>query len=517
MGTKLKLVSSTNNHNQSLAIELSPWKILIVDDEDEVHSVTKFALKGYKFADRPLKFFHAYSGTEAKDILSTNDDIALILLDVVMETDHAGLELVEYIRCTLNNKISRIVLRTGQPGQAPEKKIIIDYDINDYKEKTELTSQKLFTLVSASLRSYRDLVALEENRKGLKKIIIATADIFSVDSMKHLAEGALDQLLSILRVKKGNSFYGRRIDALAALKAGTSFEILAGTGCYSSQNKDGQTTLDQFPDIEKIINESSDQNNISHSNKIVNYHKGRGGHENILYVSGDISDEYIDRDLIELYARNVGIVFENLDLYKQIEETQREIVYRLGEAAETRSMETGSHIKRVTEISTILATKLGLSDEDIEIMKHASPLHDVGKLGIPDAILNKPGKLTAEEWSIMQTHSQLGYDMLASSDKPILKAGAIIALEHHEKWDGTGYPYGKSGENIHIFGRITALADVYDALGSKRCYKEAWPLADIYRHIKEQRGKHFQPEIVDALISNIDHVEHILSEFAENV
>lgn len=513
------------------------WKILIVDDETEVHSVTRLALNGYRFAGKGLQFLDAHSGAEAMDILAAHDDIALVLLDVVMETDHAGLDVVGYIRETLGNRLTRIVLRTGQPGQAPEKRVIIDFDINDYKEKTELTAQKLFTLMSASLRSYRDMVALEDSRRGLKKIIDASANIFTQTSMQKFAEGALEQLLSLLRVKKGDAFYGRRIDAMAALRKDSRVEILAGTGKYARAERQASqegmpdttmpdtmpdtmsgtmpNTIDELPaEIDGLLEKAADRNIIM-DRQILSYHKGRSGHENFLYVGGDVDMETVDRDMIELYARNVGLAFENVDLHRQIEETQREVVYRLGEAVETRSMETGNHLKRVAAMCRLLALEYGLGEEEAEILMYASPLHDVGKIGIPDAILNKPGKLDAAEWEVMKTHSELGHRMLASSDKPILKAGAIIALEHHEKWDGTGYPYGKAGEDIHIYARIVAIADVYDALASKRCYKDIWPLGDIYTFVKSEKGRHFDPDIVDVLTRNLDYVQQIMVDYAD--
>jgi len=494
----------------------TPWKLFIVDDEEEIHNVTKMALSGFVFDGRPLEFLHAYSGAEAKAIFESTDDIALVLLDVVMETDHMGLEVVKYVRETLRNKLTRIILRTGQPGQAPEKHVITNYDINDYKEKTELTSQKLFTTVCASLRAYRDMVALDNSRKGLRKIIDASANIFSLSSMRQFAEGALDQMLSMLHVQDAGAFYGTEIDSLAACKHGTNFRIVAGTGRFAELSHK-PLELQNIP-MDVISHLSEATQNTGHlftADHIVSYHRGHQGHENLLYVSGDLDRDDIDKSLVELYARNVGIAFENMELHQQIEETQREIVYRLGEAVETRSMETGNHLKRVSEISKLLALEIGLSNEDAELLGYASPLHDVGKIGIPDAILNKPGKHTAEEWDIMKTHAMLGHKMLNTSEKPILQAGAIISLEHHEKWDGSGYPYGKKGEDIHIFGRITALADVYDALASNRCYKKAWALGDIYTHVKEQSGKHFQPELVNVLTQNLDKVENIMMTYAD--
>lgn len=191
---------------------------------------------------------------------------------------------------------------------------------------------------------------------------------------------------------------------------------------------------------------------------------------------------------------------------------QKDIVYTMGAIGETRSKETGNHVKRVARYSELLALKYGLSKEDTELLKMASPMHDIGKVGIKDEILNKPGKLTDDEFKIMKTHSTLGYNMLKNSDKPIIKAAAIVAREHHEKWDGTGYPRKLKGEDIHIFGRITAVADVFDALGSDRVYKKAWDLEKIFKFLKEQRGKHFDPKLIDLFFENFEEFNKIRLE-----
>ncbi len=190
-------------------------------------------------------------------------------------------------------------------------------------------------------------------------------------------------------------------------------------------------------------------------------------------------------------------------LNREIINTQKEVIFTMGSIAETRSQETGNHVKRVAEYSKIFALLLGLGEETAELIKQASPMHDIGKVGIPDAILNKPGKLSKEEFERMKTHAQLGYNMLSHSRRPILQVAATIALEHHEKWDGSGYPKGLAGHHIHLYGRITAIADVFDALGSQRCYKEAWPDEAIWTYFKEQSGKHFDPHLVDLFFKNL--------------
>jgi putative two-component system response regulator len=200
---------------------------------------------------------------------------------------------------------------------------------------------------------------------------------------------------------------------------------------------------------------------------------------------------------------------------KEIEATQREIIFTMGAIAETRSQETGNHVRRVAEYSYLLAKLHGMSDEDAERLQMASPMHDIGKVGIPDSILNKPGKLTAEEWETMKTHSQLGYEMLRHSQRPILKTAALVALEHHEKWNGTGYPRGLRGEEISLEGRITALADVFDALGSDRCYKKAWELDRILDLFREERGQHFDPTLTDLFFEHLDRFLELRERFPD--
>lgn len=193
-------------------------------------------------------------------------------------------------------------------------------------------------------------------------------------------------------------------------------------------------------------------------------------------------------------------------LNEEIINTQKEIIYTMGEIAETRSKETGNHVKRVAQYSKILALKSGLSEEESEMLKLASPMHDIGKVGIPDHILNKPGKLTVDEFEIMKTHASLGYEMLKHSNKKILQAAAIVSNEHHEKYNGKGYPRGLKGEDIHIYGRITAITDVFDALGSDRVYKKKWNDEDIFQFFKEERGEHFDPKLIDIFFENIDEI-----------
>jgi len=204
-----------------------------------------------------------------------------------------------------------------------------------------------------------------------------------------------------------------------------------------------------------------------------------------------------------------------LNIYHELEDTQKEIILTMGTIAEEHSRETSNHIKRVGYYSQILAQKYGLSVRESTLLKDISAMHDIGKISIPDKILNKPGRLTESEFLIMKDHPLSGYNILKHSNRPLLKAAAIIAYEHHEKYNGKGYPRGIKGDEIHIYGRIVALADVFDALGSDRIYKKAWSDEKIFAYIKEQRAKQFDPKLVDLFFENINDFLQIRDRFQD--
>lgn len=465
------------------------WKVLIVDDEPEVHRITKMTLAQFLFDNKPIEFLHAYTGTEARAVMANEPDIALILLDVVMETDSAGLDVVRYVRTELHNQQVRIVLRTGQPGQAPEDDVVANFDINDYKDKTELTSQKLRTLIRASLRSYRDICTLEHNRKGLEKVIAASKGIFEKRALKQFAEGTLDQL-----------------SALLALEETSLFQLKQNA--YEIRNTDMEPILDEenqthYRNSSVIQQALASKQNVFRDNELVIYCKNPR-HSLIFHIEGTRPLSQMDTYLLNLFTENIIIALENIRLNELLADNQREIIYRIGEIVETRSKESGLHVKRVALYCELFARLLGFAEEKTELLKRASPLHDIGKIGIPDAILHKPGKLDANEWEIMKTHAQIGYDMLSGSDIELFQVASQIALNHHEKWDGSGYPQGLMGHTIPLEGRITALVDVFDALGSDRCYKRAWPLDKILILIREEKGRHFDPELVELMLANLD-------------
>ncbi len=481
-----------------------PWKILVVDDEEDVHRITELALDDYTFEKRKVVLLKAFSSKQAKEIFENEDDIALVLLDVVMEQDNAGLNLINYIRNELNNQMVRIVLRTGQPGKAPEHEIITKYDINDYKSKSRFTVQKLFTTVTSCLRAYKNLKHIKKNQEGLELIVKSNKKLIGNNQLSVFASTALETINKIFIIFNSSikaSFY-------AVASSSEDLKIIAGTDKYRNFLNNSFENLNKLvaSDIVEHINEMYENGGeIFLENEYIGVLKTNEDFTSLIYFSGvDSKFFHSNKDLIRLYINNIATHIDNIVLTREIVNTQKEVIMTLGELVETRSKETANHVARVAEICCVLAQKYGINEEDIELLRMAVPMHDAGKIGVPEVILNKPGSLTENEFLLVKTHSQTGFDILDKSEKKIMKTAALIALQHHERWDGKGYPNNLSGKNIHIFGRIAAVADVFDALSHKRCYKEKWETNRIINLFKSESGKHFDPELVEILLSSID-------------
>ncbi|QTH70800.1 response regulator [Pseudoalteromonas xiamenensis] len=475
------------------------WHVLIIDDEQDIHQVTKLVLSDFRFSDKRLEFHHAYSAKEAIEFFESGQfSIAVALVDVVMETNHAELELIKYIRESLGNAEIRLILRTGQPGEAPEEAVIRDYDINDYKNKTELTSVKLKTLLYSALRSYRDILTINKAKKGLERIIEASSSFLQCNSINEFASTILGHVTDIMGISDTEIYCVAAVNNDA--NPPQDFTLLAASG----ENRVATCNHIPEPVVKSIVSARAKHSSSCDEKTYVGYFHTQGGLETMLYVNKESHLQETDYHLLEFFANNIAMAYDNLRLRESIKESQKELSYILGEAVEKRSKETGSHVKRVAHYSQLLAQLCGLNAYRSEIIKLASPLHDVGKISIPDRILNKADKLDPEEWAVMQTHAEMGYQILKNSQNEILRCGAIIAREHHEKWDGSGYPQGLAGKDINIVGRITALADVFDALGSDRCYKPAWPMEKVIELIKAEKGKHFDPNLVELFVANLD-------------
>lgn len=488
-----------------------PWKILIADDEPDVHSVTRLALRNIEYHGRKLDLISAYSASEAFEVLSQQPDIAVLLLDVVMETDDAGLRLVHRIREELGNQLCRIVLRTGQPGQAPEQEVIVSYDINDYKAKTELTTQKLFTTVISSLRAYESLYALENHRLGLHRIIKASSSLHHIQSLRDFASGLLRQINALLQIgMHGAICLTRRPD----LPDGQNLQIIACTGVYDDLIKRDVLPAEHEarPLVERVLREKRH----IHDNPIDTlYVVVQERQEFVIYLSPSLPLNEIERSLLEVFCDRISLAFDNLWLHDQVQSSQIAAVTLLSSLADTDTPE--AHLKQfMQQKETVESFCLFLREQHLheEVLSPrfiqqigiAYLLHDLGKLTISSQIRNKPGELDSLEKECMRTHSLRGSELLKAAQglegaSEFMSLAAEMALRHHENFDGSGYPHQLAGDDIPLCARITSLFDVYHALTHQRPYRPGWSDQQALAYIEAEAGQQFDPELAQAFLA----------------
>ena len=347
-----------------------------------------------------------------------------------------------------------------------------------------------------------DITQIEKTKEYLKtQYDISQNNFQEVMNLSKLYENAIEQSNLILRLDKNKII--TYADKEFYKISGFTKEDLVG------KHYDFINRVSQNSKIEQMWEELSNGN--IWKGQISNIFKDGKTHHFLATVVPIIN---LNGEILEYMSIRKEIT-DVIELHKEIEESQKEIIYKMGEIGESRSNETGNHVKRVANYSKLLATLYGLDEKECDILFTASPMHDIGKVGIPDSILNKPGKLDENEWKIMRKHCVIGYNILKNSKREILKAAAIVAMTHHEKWDGTGYPKGLKGEEIHIYGRITAIADVFDALGSHRCYKKAWEDEKIFELLRDEKDKHFDPKLIDLFFENIDKFIEIRDRYKD--
>jgi response regulator RpfG family c-di-GMP phosphodiesterase len=472
-----------------------PWKILVVDDEPDVRQLTALNLRDFQFEHRRLELIEASSAAEARACLSAHRDIAVALIDVVMETDDAGLKLVEAIRGEMRNEMMRLIIRTGQPGVAPERYVIDHFDIDDYKDKTELIAQKLYTTVRSALKSYRDLYRIELNRQGLARVLEVTPQLYQMrsETLSEFFRGILTQIIGLCRL--GHSGFISTIDGLLLTQEGEQVCLQAGVGEFDDPEHKQERIQEVIEMCSSSVRDLSLPPGLRSDAMIAPLRLG----DRLLgyvYLESASKLSHSEREMILIMADQCAAALENMRLNMSLEASYDHVVGMLAMVAEYKDTATGAHIRRIAEYTRRIALELGQDEDTAEAWGKASRLHDVGKVGIADAILRKPGKLTAEEYEVIKTHSAIGAAIL--NHDPSLALARSIAWSHHERWDGLGYPRGLAGQEIPLPARIAAVADVFDALISPRPYKDPWSIEAAMQEIERESGSHYDPEVVQA-------------------
>jgi len=444
--------------------------ILVVDDEPRNIQVVSNVLKEIK----ECHILYATNGQQALQRVEKNE-IDLILLDMMMPVLD-GLETCKRLKSDSRYSMIPVIFLTAKND---EESLLKGFDAGavDYISKPFLRREliaRVMTHLNLSLTQKALASELSDNKELLKqyKEIVDQSSIVTKSDLKGRITYANENFCNIS---------GHTLDELI----GKPHNIVRHPDVPSSVYKDMWDTIRAKHTWRGIVK------NLTKDGKAY-------------IVDTVVSPILNSKDEIIEYISLRKDITPLIELKEEIEATQKELILMLGNVGENRSKETAAHVRRVAEYAKVLAVAYGLSAPECETLWSTATMHDIGKVAIPDHILNKPDKLTEEEFEIMKTHADTGYSFFKNSSRPLLQAAAIVAHEHHERWDGMGYPRGLAGENIHIYGRITAIADVFDALGTKRVYKRGWDIDEILTYFKEQSGKQFEPRLVELLLENID-------------
>jgi len=488
--------------------KLSPWKILVVDDDADVHAVTRLALRGTVFRGRELEFIDAYSGAEALRCLDEHPDIAVAFVDIIMETDDAGLGAVRKIR-EKGHRLVRLIVRTGHPGQAPERDVIVNYDIHDYKEKSGITTQKLFTAVISALRAYDDLVALENHRRGLMGVL-ESVSWFDFANVQRYVAGMLAEFSSLAQLASNKVviaalLHGETIPRVVAIN-GEWADIVEGDfppflTLPTAVTTLVQTSLDRRESLRSEVGETM----------MVFGH----GVDLVAYASGEDAFANADRLLLEVFLLKVCQAVANQRLFQGVSDERDALLRGIAEYAERWDSGAEAHLDGVARYAQAIAARLETSlvfGEQIDArfvqnMAAAARLHDLGNISLPPGLLRKPEALSAEEQAQMRGHVAAGLECLASlklAPEGSLTLAAEVIAGHHEYFDGSGYPQGLQGDAIPLAGRIVAVADAWMAMTAPRPYRPALTPEAARAEIMAGAGRQFDRRVVEALLFVLD-------------
>lgn len=479
------------------------WNVLVVDDDPDIIELTRVSLKSFRFEGRGLRLICAASGAEARERLTQERDLAVALIDVVMETDDAGLRLVEHIRNVRGDHFIRLIIRTGQPGSAPELEVINNYDIDDYKDKTELTAKKLYTTLRSALKSYRDLMVIERNRinvarnrDGLKMILEATPLLHRYEeaSLSRYFEGVLKQVISLCDLGETSAL--STLKGFIATFDGNNLDIQAGTGRFQDLSK-GDPKWREIYDHCSALKAREWERAVWLGDAYVVPLEVHAKVIAFIYLEPDGPIDEESRALIELMARQCAIALENMRGHMEMRAATYQAMSMLEVVANCSGMSMDPELNGVAWLTEHLSLELGLEPREASRVAEAARLRDIGKLGVSGEILRKRGRLTREEFDEIKSHCDIGDSILGQSDYFAL--AREVAAGHHERWDGGGYPNGLKGEAIPLANRIVFLVDVFYALINVRPYRDRPHTVDeAVEEIHGCIGREFDPRVVEA-------------------
>ena len=498
------------NDHSSAARPFSPWKILIADDDRDVHEATRLALRGIQFRGRALEFIDAYSGTQTLAVLQEHPDTAIVFLDVIMESEDAGLAAARRIREN-GFKLVRIIVRTGFPGQAPERQVIVDYDIHDYKEKSGLSVQKLFTSVISALRAYADLVALESHRRGLMSVL-ESVSWFDFLAVRNYVAGMLAEFSDLARLGSG------RIVMIARSSAKPEEQpvIVASLGDWREPGEPLGVD-DLSAETHALVRNSFGQMQAVSGEDGGTWFVRNHGIDLVVFAAGKDALAQADEVLLEVFLGKVCQAIGSQRAYANIESDRDAVLRGLALRAERWNDHAAVELERLSRLTCAIATRLNTTlvfPEEIDrhfvrVIGIAAMLHDLGNDSIAAVLLAKRSDYDPQERASMQAHVGAGgdalkYFLVGTGDSLVLNLAHDIIAAHHERFDGAGYPRGLHGDAIPLAARLVSVADAYVAMTSPRPHRSPVESSVARAAIKSGAGGCYDPRVVEAFLQLLE-------------
>ncbi|WP_427980169.1 DUF3369 domain-containing protein [Agarivorans sp.] len=476
-----------DDDTEYLPSEPEPWKVLIVDDDSEMHTVTKLVLNNFSYQQRKLSFIDAYNAAEAFELLRQHADVAIALVDVVMESDDAGLRLIDDIRERLNNHDIRLILRTGQPGLAPIREVIRRYDVSDYKNKTELSDVNLDTLMCASLRAYQEISELHLQQNNLRAAINSSSLVANCNDEQNLASSVYQELNKQL----AKQFPHQSLSGFALTLSHSKLQVMYSQGALVDLQDCHQ--LQDFPQpIQEMLQHAKEQRcHVHQQGKSVFYLANGQVHPLMFYIEGWQENQAPQFEPLELYIQATAIRLENRLLRRQLAYGQLQLLDMVYQAIQ-QPPTSNEHLRLVQGQTKQLAIQAGLSQQEAEQLSHMAMFYDLNQLGLPEAILNC-SLLNGERWKCIAEHYALPEHLKSDEVQQQINNALIVTYQYQENWDGSGRPLGLAGEAIHLYARIVALAVFYAEHAAQ---------SDFVQQLQQAAGQRIDPQLATLLVKH---------------